>query len=83
MDAACSVKPPSAYTGCRCPQSQVCVTRPQAGGVGFIGCVDIPAACAGTATCECMGCVCAELGLRCAGLKLDTSTGSGTDLDCR
>jgi hypothetical protein len=81
--AACSVAPPTPPYGCKCPSGTVCVTRPQSGGTAFLGCIPVASECGGTPSCGCMGCVCGQLGLGCGDVTLDTSTGSGTDLNCR
>jgi hypothetical protein len=46
--------------GCQvpCPIGTICVTRPQGGGIGFIGCLPIPVACTADPTCECLACMC-------------------------
>ncbi len=79
----CPVQAPSTIAGCHCLFGTVCITRPQSGGVAFLGCVNIPTVCGGQATCACMGCACGELGLQCKEVGFDNSGGSGTDLDCR
>jgi hypothetical protein len=45
-----------------CPSGTTCVHAAVAAGDQALGCAPIPAACNGTPTCDCMGCVCPVVG---------------------
>jgi hypothetical protein len=67
---------------CECPAGGLCVARPQSGGVAYLGCVATPPSCGGTASCDCMGCVCEALGLHCAAVLPPPSSNAPTVLQC-
>jgi hypothetical protein len=71
-DGTCMATPPQVDTGCACSSTQVCVSRPQAGGFALLGCVDLPSGCGGSATCDCVGCVCDGLGLSCGNVATES-----------
>jgi len=74
---SCAVSAPTEFASCACAPGQVCITRRDhaSGGRVFLGCIAVPSTCE-TATCGCMGCVCAAYAQACLDVASNPSTGA-------